>query len=125
MIILNFSHPISARQLETIQQISQTDVSRVIDIKVDFDHQLPFVTQLRQLLTEIELSSEAWQNERILVNPPALNVIAVLLLSELHGRRGNFPEVIRLKPAGGQYEVAELIPLQEVRDEARKQRWLN
>jgi len=57
------------------------------------------------------------------VNLPSLTPIAGLLLAELHGRAGYFPAVVRLRPASGstppQYEVAELLNLQAVRDGAR------
>jgi len=48
---------------------------------------------------------------------------AVTLLAYLHGLMGYFPAVIRLRPVEGstppQYEVAEVINLQAVREEAR------
>jgi hypothetical protein len=50
----------------------------------------------------------------------------VTLLAELHGRMGHFPAVLRLRPVPDsnppQFEVAEVINLQEVRDETRKRR---
>jgi len=49
-----------------------------------------------------------------------------VLLAELHGRCGYFPPCIRLRPAQGpvppQYEVAEVLNLQAVRDAARQKR---
>jgi hypothetical protein len=54
----------------------------------------------------------------MLANPPSLNVIAVTLLAELHGRMGYFPPVVRLLPVAGsvppRFEVAEMISLQAV-----------
>ena len=56
----------------------------------------------------------------LLINPPALNVIAVTLLAELHGGMDYFPAVGRLRPLDGtlppRFEVAEIINLQAVRD---------
>jgi hypothetical protein len=47
-------------------------------------------------------------------------------MAELHGRMGYFPAVIRLKPIPDslppQFEFAEIINLQAVRDQARAQR---
>jgi hypothetical protein len=55
-----------------------------------------------------------------------LNVIAVTLLAELHGRMGYFPAMLRLRPVTGstppRFEVAEIINLQTVRDRARSRR---
>jgi len=51
---------------------------------------------------------------------------AFVLLAELHGRIGHFPSLIRLRPLPGStpttYEVAELINLQAIREEARGRR---
>jgi hypothetical protein len=62
----------------------------------------------------------------LLINPPTLNVIASLLMAELHGRCGYFPSVLRLRLMPGQippaYEVAEILNLQQVRDQARRSR---
>ena len=73
------------------------------------------------------LSAEALQTEPVLVNLPSLNFIAALLLAELHGRMGYFPPVLRLRPEPGslppQYEVAEILNLQSVRDGARRKRY--
>jgi hypothetical protein len=61
-----------------------------------------------------------------LVNPPSLNFIAVVLLAELHGRCSYFPAHLRLRPVQGsvppRYEVAEVLNLQAVREEARRRR---
>ncbi|OQA39911.1 MAG: hypothetical protein BWY52_03004 [Chloroflexi bacterium ADurb.Bin325] len=58
--------------------------------------------------------------------PPSLNFIAVALLAELHGRMGYFPTCVRLRPVAGstppRFEVAELLPLNEVREAARRRR---
>ncbi len=46
--------------------------------------------------------------------------------AELHGRIGHFPAIIRLRSRPGPvttYEVAELLNLQSIREEARKHRW--
>ena len=83
----------------------------------------PFCRSWSSLLDKLSLSAEALQTEAILVNLPSLNFIAALLLAELHGRMGYFPPVLRLRPAPGslppQYEVAEILNLQNVRDSAR------
>lgn len=72
------------------------------------------------------LSPVEWQTLPILVNPPALNVIAVALLAELHGRMGYFAPVLRLRLVAGslppRHEVAEVINLQALRAAARERR---
>jgi len=71
----------------------------------------------------MNLGAQNWQTDTILVNLPSLNTISAVLLAELHGRMGYFPAVIRLRAVDGavppQFEVAEIINLQSVRDAAR------
>ena len=78
-------------------------------------------------MDEAALPGETYQNAPILVNPPSLNFITALLLAELHGRMGYFPPVLRLRPVPDslppRYEVAEILNLQAVRDEARRKRF--
>jgi hypothetical protein len=126
MILLNFSHPLTSQQLQRIGELSGQQVERVMDIPTQFDHEQPFAQQVRELVDGIGLGAEQWQTTPLLVNPPALNAIAVTLLAELHGRMGHFPAVLRLRPVAEsmplRYEVAEVIDLQVVRDEARRRR---
>lgn len=75
------------------------------------------------LLDTVGLSSQEWQTLPILINLPSLKVIAAIRLAELHGRMGYFPTVLRLRPVQGstppQFEVAEVINLQAIRDSTR------
>ena len=72
------------------------------------------------------LSPQQWQTETILVNPPSYNFLTAALLAELHGRMGYFPPILRLRPFKDslppRFEVAEIINLQHIRDEARTRR---
>jgi hypothetical protein len=126
MILLNFYHPLTPEQLAQIETLTGQRVERLIAAPAQFDPQAPFGPQLAALLEAVPLTPEAWQSTPILVNPPALNFIAVLLLAELHGRMGYFPPVVRLRPVAGalppRYEVAEILNLQAVRDQARAKR---
>jgi len=126
MIILNFSHPITSDQLESINNLASNRIGRIIEIKTQFDIAKPFDEQARTAVESISLSSEEWQTEKILVNLPSFNAIAALVLAELHGRMGYFPAVFRLRPVAEsmppQFEVAEILNLQAVRDDARNKR---
>lgn len=90
------------------------------------DPQQPLAPQVVALADAAGLSPAEGQTLPILVNPPLLNFIAVALLAELHGRGGYFPAHLRLRPAQGsippQYEVAEVLDLQALRDAARRRR---
>lgn len=126
MILLNFAHPLTAEHLSQIESLTGQKAEQIIDLKVQFDNEKPFEPQLQELTAALSLSSEEWQTKPILVNLPSLNVIAGLLLAELHGRMGYFPPVLRLRPIANttptQFEVAEILNLQTVREEARKVR---
>ncbi len=126
MIILNFSHPLTADQVRQIEALTGHKVERVIEVPSQIDHQQPLVPQVTALANQAGLSPEEWQTLPLLVNPPSLNFIAVVLLAELHGRCGYFPAHLRMRPVQGslppQYEVAEVLDLQAVRDTARGRR---
>ena len=126
MIILNFAHPLSTAQIAQIETLTGRTIERVFDLPVHFEPQEPFLPQLAALAAQIPLNPKALQTTPLLINPPSLNFIAVVLLAELHGRLGYFPPIIRLRPVADslppQYEVAEILNLQAVRDAARRQR---
>ncbi len=127
MILLNFSHPLTAEQIDQLQKIVNEPIEKIINVAVHFDNQLPFLPQLEELIRQISLSAEQYQTASLLVNPPSLNFITALLLAELHGRMGYFPPFVRLRPVEDavppRFEVAEVLNLQAVRDAARKERF--
>lgn len=126
MLILNFSHPLTPAQQEQIAAATGQPIARVLDIPTHFDEQQPFAPQVAALLVQIDLTPAQWQGEPILVVLPSLNFITALLLAELHGRMGYFPPVVRTRPVADrvprQYEVAEILDLQGVREIARSTR---
>jgi hypothetical protein len=123
MILLNFSHPLTTAHLEQVEAMTGQKIERVIELKTQFDQEQPFVPQTKDLMDRVGLSPEQWQTAPLLINPPSFHVIAATLLAELHGRMGNFPAILRLKPiphsTPPQFQVAEVINLQAVRDAAR------
>jgi len=125
MILINFAHPITAQQQEQIQALTGKLVTKVINVKCQFDHNCSFPKQAAALLDEVGLTPDQWQSLPILVNPPSLASAACAVLAELHGRMGYFPPILRLRPGETtppQYEVAEIINLQAARDSARNKR---
>lgn len=126
MILLNFSHPLTTEQLTQVAALTGQPIERAIAVPAQFDHQQPFLTQLAALLGQVELTPHEWQTTPLAVVPPSLNFITALVLAELHGRMGYFPPVVRLRPVSEalppRYEVAEVLNLQAVRDEARLKR---
>jgi len=127
MILLNFSHPLTPEHLQQVEALAGEPVERVIAVNgLQFDPALPFVPQMTALVDGLGLTPEEWQTLHFVINPPAYNFIAVLLLAELHGRMGYFPAHLRLRPmphvATTRFEVAEIMDLQAVRNAARRRR---
>ena len=126
MKLINFSHPLTAVHLAVIEQQTGQAVDRVLDVKSQFDPSQSFVEQAQALVEGVGLSPLVWQTTPLLINPPSLSVIACAVLAELHGRMGYFPPVLRLRPIQGsmppQFEVAEIVNLQFVREKARTKR---
>jgi len=126
MIVLNFSHPVSPEQQQQIEAITGQTIARLIDISSQVDVQQPLAPQVVAMADAAGLAPGQWQTEAILINPPALNFSAVVLLAELHGRMGYFPPILRLGPLADslprRFEVAEIIDLQTLRDQARRRR---
>ncbi|HEY1353989.1 MAG TPA: CRISPR-associated protein Csx15 [Ktedonobacteraceae bacterium] len=125
MLILNFSHPLTAEHNAQIAALAGVAIAEVRTIPVQIQHREPLEPQIRALISAVRLTSREWQTLPLLVNPPGYAPAALVLLAELHGRIGHFPSLIRLRPKEGSlptYEVAELLNLQAVREHARRQR---
>lgn len=126
MILLNFGHPITDSQLAAIQTATDQKEWEIQNVKTQFDHERPFPEQVSELIGTLKIDPQTWQTVPILINPPTLNIIALSVMAELHGRMGYFPAIIRLRPVPGslppQFEFAEIINLQAMRDQARTQR---
>ncbi|HBT20618.1 MAG TPA: hypothetical protein DEA47_04560 [Peptococcaceae bacterium] len=127
MIVLNFSHPLTEAHQKQLEQITGREISRVVEIKTQIDPQKPIVQQVVDIADRVGLTAKEWQSLPILINPPSLNIITAVLLAELHGRCGYFPPVVRLRQKEGsippEFEVAEVVNLQEVRERAREKRY--
>lgn len=123
MLLLNFGHPLTDAQLARIREFAGQDIERIIAIPTHLDHERPFDEQVRDLLTVVPLTPDQWQTTPLIINPPSLAPITAVLLAEIHGRSGYFPTILRLRPVARtmppQFEVAELLNLQGVRDAAR------
>lgn len=126
MLLLNFSHPLTEPNLGQLAELLGEPPPAPIGRMPQFDHARSFAEQAAELADSVGLTPIQWQTDPILVNPPGHALITAALLAELHGRMGHFPTVIRLRPVAGaatpQFEVAELVNLQAIRDAARSRR---
>ena len=127
MLILNFTHPLTSEQRAQIEALAHTSIEEVRTIPVHIEQAEPLEPQITAIVNAVGLSSEEWQTRPLLINPPGYAPAAFVLLAEIHGRSGHFPALIRLRPVPGStptiYEVAELVNLQTIREEARRRRY--
>ncbi len=129
MLILNYSHPLTADHLAQIEGLINQKISEVRNIPAQFDQQKPFQPQIEAIVEASGLTAAKWQATPPLIVPSALNFIAVTLLAELHGLMGYFPDCIHLRPVEGarppRFEVAEILNLQAFREAGRGRRVVN
>lgn len=126
MLILNFAHPLTDAQKAQLEMTVGVTIGGVRDIRTHFDQSRPFGEQVVELIDRVGLTGAEWQTLPVLINPPSLAAATAALIAELHGRMGYFPAILRLKPAQTagppQFEVAEVLNLQQLRDQARSRR---
>ncbi|CAN5671347.1 hypothetical protein BH10CHL1_BH10CHL1_50270 [soil metagenome] len=124
LYLLNFARPLTSVQRSQIEQALGYGIGKTINLPTEFDNLRDFGPQCVALAGEVGLTSHEWQTLPILVNAPGFAPGALCLLSELHGRMGHFPALVRLCPRPHCnppiYDVAELINLQALRDAARR-----
>lgn len=125
MVVVNFAHPLTDEHLTQIEALSGQRVERVIEVKTMLNDESLFAEQVGRLLDGVPLDAKEWQALSVLINLPSHAAIAAAVLTNLHGRMGHFPVVVRTRPAPdapGTYVVCELLNLQAIREQARQRR---
>jgi hypothetical protein len=124
--LINFSHSVTPEQRSSVERLTGQGIERVIDVSVQFDDAASFGGQAAGLVDRLELSSTEWQTLPVLFCLPELSTIVAAVLAELHGRLGYFPSIVRRRRAASEglvaFEIAEIVNLQEVRENARARR---
>jgi hypothetical protein len=127
-LVLNFSsHLILPNQQQTIQKKMSWPAIEVIDARLgNVAENRNFAATLVNHIEKIDLLPNEWQTSPMVVVPAGYAPAWAVLLAELHGRLGYFPDVVRLRPASAhaeeKFEVAEVVPLREIRGQARGKR---
>jgi len=124
LYLINFTRPLTEQQRSQIEQALGYCIGKTVTVHAEFNELRDLGPQVVALVDSVNLTAHEWQTLPILVNPTGFAPAAVCLLSELHGRMGHFPAVVRLRPEPHSktpaYSVAEIINLQALRDAARK-----
>jgi len=122
--LLNFTRALTLEQSTQVEITLGKRLGQVFNLPIDFDDTRPYGPQCVAVAERVGLTKHEWETLPIVVNPPGFVPGALALLSELHGRMGYFPAVVRLRPVAGStlriYEFAEIINLQALRDAARE-----
>jgi hypothetical protein len=125
MLLLNYAHPLTDAQLTQIHAL-QGMSPEVRDIDVQIDRSRPLAEVAKELADAANLSPVEWQTLALAINPPGLAPLALALIAEIHGRSGYFPQLLNIRPSSwpgaSGYEVAEIVDLRDVRDQARGRR---
>lgn len=123
--ILNFGHPLSeTAQNQLLEAVGEFEIHN-IPTKLDMNQ--PLDAQVRKIISDwaesAQFTADDWQTKRFLVNLPGMSLAAALVIAEIAGRAGYLPRIIQLKQnADGVFELAGLIALNAVRNEARNLR---
>jgi hypothetical protein len=125
VVLLNFAHPLTTEQQAQLgAQLGAPPEVRTVPAHVD--RSIPLAQAARSLADAAQLSVDDWQTLPLVINPPSLAPLALALIAEIHGRRGDFPPILNVRPVAGslptRYEIAEILNLQAVREAARRQR---
>jgi hypothetical protein len=127
-LVLNFSaHPIMPDQRQAIQNKMNWPTLEVIDVGLgNVPEDKDFVAETLNYVEKIDLLSGEWQIYPLVVVSAGYAPAWSVLLAELHGRLGYFPDLVRLRPTTAQaeekFEVAEIVSLREIRNQARAKR---
>jgi len=125
VLLLNYTHPLTEAQIATVAGIVG-EMPVVRDLASQVDRARPLAEVARDLADAAGLSPDEWQNTPLILNPPALAPVTVALIAEIHGRVGYFPAILNVRPVAGstppRFEVAEVVNVQALRDEARARR---
>lgn len=124
--IINFTHPLTRKNIEQIKSLLNLPIEEIIEITTQLDEDDSFKEQIEALVNRVGFTSEQWQTKKFIIHLPGFAPAAAALIAELHGRIGHFPTILRLRSVPGtiprEFELAEAINLQNVRDQAREKR---
>lgn len=121
-ILVNFSgRSITEEQCRQVEKLTGNVVDEIINVEAGLDMNLPFEPQIEKMVWATGLTRSEWESLPLLIHIHALAPAAALLLARLHGLCGGFPDILRMRenpPGSRNWEVFEILRLQEVRNRA-------
>lgn len=125
MIVINFAHPFTQEQdSQLVALLGERPKLYVVETQAD--RNAPLAHSAQALVDAVGLPPDVWQTEPIIINPPGLASLATAIIAEIHGRAGYFLPILNIRPISGttptRYEVAEIVNLDTIRQEARTRR---
>jgi len=124
VIVINFSgHPLTISQQEQLKDRYRIHIEELIELPVHFDAQQDLKPQAKRWVEDVGLAPEEWSEKNIYLILPGLAPGAAAILAIVHGLRGGFPKILWVYQAPHdrtQYEVAQVIDLQALRDTGRE-----
>jgi len=125
-LVVNFHHLLKPEQIKDMQRLLQWPRIEVIDARLGtVPEKQNFTRYLLNHIESIDLTAEEWQTACLAVIPPGFAPACSVMLAELHGRLGYFPDIVRIRPSESgpeKYVVAEIIALRDIRNQARGKR---
>lgn len=127
-LLLNFSsHPIKPGQEQALLAKTGWPSLEVVNIWLgNVPEDKDFVPTVLSYVDSIDLLPREWQAFPIAVVAAGYAPAWSVLLAELHGRLGYFPDLVRLRPAPAgveeKFEVVEIVSLRHIRNQARAKR---
>lgn len=119
-VVLNFSHPFTDEQKVEIANLLGIMMEEVqfqtnLSIQYQYENTEELVAQVMRQVASVGLSGSDWQTQRIVVNLPAHSGGAMIALTEMHGRMGYFPTVLRVERADDGFHFTEVVDLEALR----------
>jgi hypothetical protein len=97
MIIVNFGHPITAKQQEQITRLAGP-IDRIIDVSSQINMTQPLAPQITEIIQKAGLTDQEWQ--QAIINLPALSTSTYLFLHWYVTQFGRWPRVLRIISSG-------------------------
>jgi hypothetical protein len=112
MILINFSHAMTAEQIRQVEEMMKRGPVQLVDIPCQMDLDKPLAPQVRKVY-EQSLPYLIGDRSTILVHLPGLSTVAVLLMEHMRVGLGYRPFIVIMRrnsisPVGA-FDVVEIL----------------